>query len=24
VLLQERIQNEDMGDRWRGAPIIVE
>jgi NADH-quinone oxidoreductase subunit B len=24
VLLQERIQNEDMADRWRGAPIVVE
>jgi NADH-quinone oxidoreductase subunit B len=24
VLLQERIQSEDMAERWRGAPIIVE
>jgi NADH-quinone oxidoreductase subunit B len=24
VLLQERIQNEDMAERWRGAPIVVE
>ncbi len=23
VLLQERIQNEDMADRWRGEPIVV-
>ena len=23
VLLQERIQNEDMAERWRGEPIVV-
>ena len=23
VLLQERIQNEDMAERWRGDPIVV-
>ena len=23
VLLQERIQNEDMASRWRGEPIVV-
>jgi NADH:ubiquinone oxidoreductase subunit B-like Fe-S oxidoreductase len=23
VLLQERIQNESMGDKWRGEPIYV-
>ena len=23
VLLQQRIQNEDMGERWRGEPIVV-
>src|SRR4051795_3371394 len=23
VLLQERIQNENMADRWRGGPIVV-
>ena len=23
VLLQERIQNEDMAERWRGEPIYV-
>ena len=24
VMLQERIQNEDMGERWRGEPIVVD
>jgi NADH-quinone oxidoreductase subunit B len=24
VLLQERIQNEDMAARWTGEPIVVE
>jgi NADH-quinone oxidoreductase subunit B len=24
VMLQERIQNEDMAERWRGAPLVVE
>ena len=24
VLLQQRIQNEDMAERWRGEPIVVE
>ena len=24
VLLQERIQNEDMAARWRGDPITVD
>ena len=23
VLLQERIQKEDMGERWKGEPIVV-
>ena len=23
VMLQERIQHEDMGERWRGEPIVV-
>jgi NADH-quinone oxidoreductase subunit B len=23
VLLQQRIQNEDMAERWRGEPIVV-
>jgi NADH-quinone oxidoreductase subunit B len=23
VLLQQRIQGEDMADRWRGEPIVV-
>ena len=23
VMLQERIQNEDMAERWRGEPIVV-
>jgi len=23
VLLQERIQNEDMASRWRGEPLVV-
>jgi NADH-quinone oxidoreductase subunit B len=23
VLLQERIKNEDMSERWRGDPIVV-
>ena len=24
VLLQERIMNEDMAERWKGDPIVVE
>ena len=24
VLLQERIQNEDMAERWKGEPIVVD
>jgi hypothetical protein len=23
VLLQQRIQTEDMAERWRGEPIVV-
>jgi NADH-quinone oxidoreductase subunit B len=24
VMLQERILHEDMAERWRGAPLVVE
>ena len=24
VMLQERIQNEDMGERWKGEPIVID